>query len=87
MRPHGLDFSFSTRAANDRIALWTPGSRIRAILNLWLYLYRTKKVFEFSFVTLSVTQSEHSEPVLENYIKFWEQIALQVNCELPALDH
>jgi hypothetical protein len=34
-------------------------------------------------VTLSVTQSEHSEPVLENYIKFWEQIAATD----PTADH
>jgi len=39
------------------------------------YLYRTKSVFEFSFVTLSVAQGEHSEPALENDIKFWEKRA------------
>jgi hypothetical protein len=40
-------------------------------------------VFEFSFVTLSVAQGEHSEPALENDIKFWEKRAATD----PTTDH
>jgi hypothetical protein len=47
------------------------------------YLYRTKGVFESSFMTLLVTQGEHSEPVLEKYIKDWEQTAATD----PTADH
>jgi len=39
------------------------------------YLYRTKGVFEFSFITLEVTQREHSETALEDKIREWERIA------------
>lgn len=39
-----------------------------------LYLYRTKSVFESSFVTLWLTRSEHSETDLEKDIQFWEQM-------------
>jgi len=47
------------------------------------YLYRTKGVFEFSFMTLLVTQGEHSETALENYIRYWEQQA----ADDPTADH
>jgi hypothetical protein len=38
------------------------------------YLYRTKDVIESLFVTLWVTQGEHSETYLEKSIQEWEQV-------------
>ena len=55
----------------------SPTSHLTALEFVAHYLYRTKSVFEWGFLTLGIVQAEHSEADLENQIRTWEQVVAQ----------